>query len=136
MIIGIGLPRTGTRSLSLALELLGFTGSHHCELIGTTREPGVGDSYRIDNSFYHDISAYNPKNLYICTTRPAEEWRNSIFQFKEYDGPDIESYLTQCKSTFTKTNTRLLAFDIRTGWKPLCEFLNLPIPNEDFPTVK
>ncbi|KAH8772376.1 NAD dependent epimerase, partial [Hyaloscypha finlandica] len=28
---------------------------------------------------------------------------------------------------------RLLEFDIRDGWKPLCEFLNMPIPNHAFP---
>jgi hypothetical protein len=27
----------------------------------------------------------------------------------------------------------LLVFDVSEGWKPLCEFLNLPVPKEDFP---
>ncbi len=28
---------------------------------------------------------------------------------------------------------RLLVFEVKQGWKPLCEFLDLPIPEEDFP---
>ena len=30
---------------------------------------------------------------------------------------------------------RLLVFNVKEGWKPLCDFLNLPIPEEDFPRV-
>lgn len=28
---------------------------------------------------------------------------------------------------------RLLIMNLKDGWKPLCEFLNLPIPDEEFP---
>lgn len=28
---------------------------------------------------------------------------------------------------------RLLVFDVRDGWLPLCDFLDLPVPDEDFP---
>lgn len=28
---------------------------------------------------------------------------------------------------------RLLVFDARQGWEPLCEFLGVPVPDEDFP---
>ena len=30
---------------------------------------------------------------------------------------------------------RLLEFSVKEGWKPLCEFLDLPIPDEPFPRV-
>lgn len=30
---------------------------------------------------------------------------------------------------------RLLIFDVREGWEPLCEFLNTPIPETEFPCV-
>lgn len=30
---------------------------------------------------------------------------------------------------------KLLIFDVKEGWKPLCEFLNKPIPNSPFPNV-
>jgi hypothetical protein len=28
---------------------------------------------------------------------------------------------------------RLLIFNVKDGWEPLCEFLNVPVPNEPFP---
>ena len=28
---------------------------------------------------------------------------------------------------------RLLVFEVSDGWQPLCDFLDLPVPNEPFP---
>lgn len=30
---------------------------------------------------------------------------------------------------------RLLVFEVKQGWGPLCEFLDLPVPDEDFPHI-
>lgn len=30
---------------------------------------------------------------------------------------------------------RLLVFEVRDGWEPLCEFLDVPVPDEPFPNV-
>jgi len=30
---------------------------------------------------------------------------------------------------------RLLVFDVREGWEPLCRFLEVPVPNEPFPRL-
>jgi hypothetical protein len=30
---------------------------------------------------------------------------------------------------------RLLVFDVRDGWEPLCAFLGTPVPDEPFPQV-
>ena len=35
----------------------------------------------------------------------------------------------------TVPEDRLLIFEARQGWKPLCDFLELPIPNTNFPNV-
>ena len=29
--------------------------------------------------------------------------------------------------------SRLLVFEVKQGWEPLCEFLDVPVPDEDFP---
>jgi hypothetical protein len=135
MIIGIGLPRTGTRSLGNALEILGYRGSHHCELIGTTKISTKDDSYYIDNSIYHDVINTSKDDIYIMTYRPPEEWRGSIFKFKQYDGPDIEHYKKDCIKIFKEKGIKFLIFNIIEGWEPLCNFLNHPIPSEEFPTI-
>jgi hypothetical protein len=28
---------------------------------------------------------------------------------------------------------KLLVYDVRQGWEPLCDFLNIPVPDQDFP---
>ena len=30
---------------------------------------------------------------------------------------------------------RLLVFEVKDGWEPLCQFLGLPVPQEPFPNV-
>ena len=35
----------------------------------------------------------------------------------------------------TVPDDRLLVFEVKQGWEPLCKFLNLPIPDESFPHV-
>ena len=35
----------------------------------------------------------------------------------------------------TVPQDRLLVFEAKQGWEPLCKFLNLPIPEESFPNV-
>jgi hypothetical protein len=48
------------------------------------------------------------------------------------------------KATFNKFNQdvitavpkdKLLIFEVKQGWEPLCTFLNVPVPNEAFPKV-
>lgn len=35
----------------------------------------------------------------------------------------------------TVPDDRLLVFDVREGWEPLCDFLDVPVPDEDFPRM-
>ena len=32
-------------------------------------------------------------------------------------------------------SNQLLVFDVRQGWDPLCQFLNVPVPDEPFPNI-
>ena len=135
MIVGIGLPRTGTRSLAQALEILGYKGSHHCELIGTTKLAAENDSYIIDNSSYHNFKCLHKNDIYIMTYRPPEQWRSSIFQFSKYNGPDIEAYKNNCINILQKADVKFLIFNTLEGWETLCEFLEQKPPNCEFPIV-
>ena len=40
-------------------------------------------------------------------------------------------WMAQVKSTVPPN--KLLIYDVREGWKPLCQFLDLPIPDRPFP---
>ncbi len=35
----------------------------------------------------------------------------------------------------TLTPDRLLVFDVTEGWSPLCEFLDVPVPEMEFPRL-
>lgn len=61
---------------------------------------------------------------------------------KMYEGRFLDKEFA--KSVFNKFNEevvafvpkeKLLVFEIKEGWEPLCKFLNVPVPNEPFPRV-
>ena len=54
------------------------------------------------------------------------------------DGPEASTeffnkWVAEVKRSVPKD--RLLIFECKEGWKPLCDFLDLPIPDEPFPRV-
>lgn len=53
------------------------------------------------------------------------------FKNKEATIALYEKFNEQIIATIPKK--RLLVFDLSKGWNPLCEFLEVPVPNEDFP---
>ena len=136
MIIGIGLPRTGTRSLSNALDILGYKGNHICNILGSTDVSIKEPSYHIDNRAYMNELEYTEGCIYIITYRAPEIWRKSISRFSVYNGPEIDCYIRRCVNYYSKNNIRFLVFNIADGWDPLCEFLNKDIPSTSFPVVK
>lgn len=135
MIIGVGLPRTGTRSLAAALDILGYNGIHYCELFDDTKKSGDINNYRIDNSFYHSPDSYNHDNIYIITNRNRDSWLSSISKFDNYYGPDIKNYIEDCSKMFDSTKTSYLIYDVKNGWEPLCNFLGVNIPKTKFPNI-
>ena len=140
MIYGVGLPRTGTRTLDSALQILGFSGSHFCSLTPTISNK-VGDpSYRVNNSFYEIFEALkafeiNSDDFYIFTDRDEEAWVSSIAE-RGYSGPFIKDYKESMKRKFEKYPDNFLIFNVNEGWAPLCRFLEVPVPKEDFPYIK
>ena len=130
MIIGLGLPRTGTRSLYKALTILGYKGAHHCELAGSKEFDG-GD-FLIDTDYNSEL---RPGTRYILTVRDTLEWRESIGRFG-YKGQDIVAHASRIMFEAKRNGIEYLLYDIRYGWKPLCEFLNKPVPDIDFPNIK
>jgi len=45
----------------------------------------------------------------------------------------FNAWVERVKSTVPPE--RLLIFDVKEGWEPLCKFLNVPVPDEPFPNV-
>ncbi len=74
--------------------------------------------------------------------RASAEWANELIWQRLFDGrmDDAE----HVKGVFERHNQavidelpadRLLVFEASQGWAPLCEFLGVPVPDEDYPRV-
>jgi len=186
-VIGAGLGRTGTASLKVALEQLGFGPCYHMgevlpkaeERVPLWIQAGKGnadwDSIFADYqsacdypscSFWREQLEYYPGAKVILTTRSAESWFDSVHKtimapdttawlesgpmqeffelcmwkdYKEHinDREWMVAYFTSREKEIKAAIPvdKLLVFDVKEGWKPLCDFLGVDIPDTDFPRV-
>jgi hypothetical protein len=112
--------------------------------------------------FWKELTSAHPEAKVILTVRDPERWFDSIsatiFTLQDDQWPEgprdiiytrtFGDRLTDrahCQSVFaqhvaavqeTIAPDRLLVFDVKAGWEPLCAFLDVPIPeDEPFPHV-
>jgi hypothetical protein len=52
---------------------------------------------------------------------------------KEHLMQRFQEHIEEVKRTIP--SSRLLVFEVKEGWEPLCEFLDLPVPDFEFPFV-
>jgi len=159
-IFGIGLSRTGTTSLTLALARLGIHSYH----FPRTREIIESVAAVTDSTvaaWYRDLDALYPGSKFILTLRNLEDWLDSCEAlWRQYpDGfdpfiTDIHQSLYGRKSFeraafaaaydrhrdsvlehFAGRERDLLLLDVCAGegWEKLCPFLGFDIPLDDFP---
>ena len=189
-IIGAGVGRTGTHSLKLALEHLGFGPCHHMEEViknppvnvpiwaaAVEGKPDWEAAYKGYNSavdwptaaFWRELAEAYPKAKVILTVRSAESWYNSFSQTifalvgsRDKAPPPMQPLLDMAIGVIKKTGfggkssqtdlmkafddhviavkasippDRLLVFEVKEGWEPLCKFLGLPVPSMAFPAT-
>lgn len=200
-VIGSGLGRTGTYSLKLALELLGFGKCYHMielyqnpagvKYFKTAEKGGVvnweelfqGYNSAVDYPvarYYKQLSEYYPYAKIIHTIRNPDDWYDSasetiipasnpvswkmirlspnlIFSAQARKRFPVFFYNTKLaklefgkrpitrESAVKKFNEhteevirnipeeRLLIFNPKDGWNKLCKFLNVPVPDSEFP---
>jgi hypothetical protein len=112
--------------------------------------------------FWRELTAAHPDAKVILTVRDAERWYDSIsatiFTLRDDQWPEgprdiiytrtFDGRLTDrahCEAVFARhvqavretiAPERLLVFDVKEGWEPLCAFLGVPVPQgEPFPHV-
>ncbi|HZT95279.1 MAG TPA: sulfotransferase [Chloroflexota bacterium] len=192
-VIGAGFGRTGTMSLKVALQQLGFAPCLHMidllagmpELSDTFREAYEGKQVDWKTAlkdfratvdwpgctFYKEFMELYPNAPVILSVRDPEAWYKStndtIFKAAEmlpnmpeiadkpvakmlkaivWDG-DLQGRFADkdfAISVFEKHNRevqqyvpkeRLLVYEVKQGWEPLCSFLGVSVPEEPFPHV-
>jgi hypothetical protein len=177
-VIGAGFGRTGTMSLKVALEELGFGPCYHMvELFehpehverweATVRGDAVeweelfhGYRATVDwpgAAFYKELMERYPEARVILTVRDPERWyesaRNTIFSLQDIGSsraPQMARELARQKGfdsdvedrqhmieAFIRWNEeakelvpteRLLVYEVKEGWAPLCDFLGVEEP--------
>ena len=110
--------------------------------------------------FWKELTAAHPEAKVILTVRDPRRWydsiRATIFTLRDDELPEgprdliftrtFGDRLTDgehCRAVFAEHNQavrdaiiadRLLVFDVKEGWNPLCAFLGVPVPErEPFP---
>jgi hypothetical protein len=192
-VVGAGFGRTGTLSLKVALERIGFGPCYHMvevfprpEHVAMWHRLAFEQSMDWDEIFrgfhatvdwpaarwWREIAAHFPDAKVLLSVRDSEAWYKSvtdtIYQPMKSPAPDGVPELVRLQSemarkaildetfdnrfedkahaieVFQKHNqavrdaidpARLLVFDVREGWGPLCRFLEVPIPDEPFPRL-
>lgn len=186
-VIGAGFGRTGTMSLKVALEQLGFAPCHHMsEVFQHPEEVPIWDRAALGQpvewdeifsryksscdwpscSFYKELADRYPAAKVILTLRDPKAWYKSVSSTimgamrKPAPGekpilPGIFGPLLIGENTFgndfseahmievferhnaevkrTIPANRLLVFEAREGWEPLCRFLGVPVPDTPYP---
>lgn len=192
-IIGAGFGRTGTTSLKIALEELGFTKCYHMrELIAHPSHATVWlDAYEgkkvnwdsifggyraiLDwpgSYFYKELGVAYPDAKVVLSVRDPEKWYDSMlktihtesqsvprwalwlvppvrrlfqvmdrviwegvfqgrFTDKGYVMAVFHRHIEEVKGKVPAH--KLLIYDVKEGWEPLCQFLEVPVPNIPFP---
>jgi hypothetical protein len=62
-----------------------------------------------------------------------EKMFSGRFLDKEFAKPIFNKFNEEVIASVPKD--KLLIFEVKQGWEPLCTFLNVPVPNEPFPKV-
>lgn len=187
-VIGLGVGRTGTYSLKLALERLGLGPCHHMEEVifnpplhiplWTAALRGRADWAAIYRGyasavdwptagFCRELYAAYPSAKFVLTHRSVESWVESFSAtiYKLTTGevpvpPHMTPFLAMAGGVIARTgfpigldaaglerafNThidavkatipadRLLVYQVKEGWGPLCAFLGVEEPAEPFP---
>jgi len=191
-IIGPGFGRTGTSSLKVALEHLGYGPAHHMfevrdhpeqlpawEALARGEHPDWDAIFRGYRSqvdwpgarYWRELAGYYPNAKVILTVRDADEWFDSVeatiahfvagrgtydsdhfnglanmayslvvagvFDERMFERPYatalFNAHISEVQATIPAA--RLLTFDVRQGWEPVCAFLGCPVPQISFPRL-
>lgn len=140
-VIGAGFGRTGTMSLKVALEQLGFGPCYHmveCLPKGPEHyrlwEEAVAGKADWDAIFAPHWMAYLPNSM------AGPFMKSTINDFFDNRMHDREFLIMRFNEHVAEVQARipadrLLTFEVKQGWSPLCEFLEVPVPAEPFPHI-
>ena len=156
---GIGLSRTGTTSLHLAFEILGFRSRHFLWDLKEIESLDAATDTPIARS-YQSLDRDYPGSRFILTARDKQSWlascakkfartpreggrvwqlRMDLYGCVRFDAEKFSAaydrHVEGVKEYFSGRSDQLLIMDIckGDGWEKLCPFLGVPVPDGAFP---
>jgi hypothetical protein len=187
-VIGVGVGRTGTYSLKLAINQLGFGPCHHMEEVlhnmpvhvplWSAAAAGEPDWMRIYDGyesavdwptacFFRELVREFPSAKFVLTQRDPKRWADSfgatiyrLLAGRDRAPDEMRAWLDMASDVIARTGfpagldreeltqafiahndavnetipvNQLLVFEVKYGWEPLCTFLDVPVPAEEFP---
>jgi Sulfotransferase domain len=189
-VIGPGFGRTGTNSLKIALEQLGFGPCHHMFEVRDNPDRLIdwealarGEKVDWDHVFrgyrsqvdwpgaryWRELVRHYPTAKVVLSVRDPDEWFDSVqativpflaarghhssphvnaicemghemvaaqvfngrISERQHATQVFKNHIADVQSEIPAD--RLLTFDLRDGWRPLCEFLRVEVPDIPFP---
>ncbi len=200
-VIGAGLPRTGTLSQKVALEMLGFGPCYHMVNVLTNLPLARQWEQAIDTDadwdevfgehestvdwpgsfFYRELIEAYPDAKVLLSVRDPEAWERSMLDtiFDLFHGQSVMTYVSKARERIdpdwrefmdmmrrmwaaqgvfsgpelrpgqlaatiaryqeqvqrTVPEDRLLVWNVAEGWEPLCRFLDVEVPDAEFPRL-
>ena len=187
-VIGVGVGRTGTYSLKLAINQIGMGLCHHMEEVlhdmprqvplwvaaaaGKPDWRQIYDGYEsaVDwptACFFRELIREFPTAKFVLTQGNPAKWADSfgatiykLLADKDQAPKEMHAWLEMVSNVIAKTGfppgldrdalarafiahndavkeaippSQLLVFEVKQGWGPLCQFLDMPVPSGEFP---
>ena len=159
-IFGVGLAKTGTTSLAHAMSILNFTSKHYSFNIESDLKKYQFLNDMPIQTRYKEYDNKYSNSKFILTIRDESSWLVSIqkqfLKYKRIKNSTIykhwieqfgvnelnkekflKKYQDHCNEVkeYFKNRKDFLIMDIFSGdgWQKLCNFLNVKIPNVEFP---
>ena len=155
-VFGIGDSRTGTRSLSYALETLGFPTVHWPQAgqppdegwiswINDAPYQGFVDHPISDHNYFEELDHYFPDAKFVLTTREEESWKESVAEFFENTPVPNQrrqvnewykarrQHEKEAKKYFSEEQLAVIPLESDNKWARLCSLLDKDVPNEPYP---
>jgi len=154
LIFGIGMNKTGTNSLAVALRQLGIKCLHSArevkQALDRNQRSGQRCLYPLPRKYqafcdspipyvFEQIDRDYPGSRFIVTVRDLEPWIKSRMNHfggeHDHHVSEYARWQRRMEAHFGERQKDMLWYNLcgGDGWAPLCEFLGLPVPNRGFP---
>jgi len=154
LIFGIGLPKTGTSSLTNALYILGYPCIHDVKRVEAVRKANIAEGKHSLAGLTEEYDAFcdspipwifkelddeYPGSKFIYTVRDLPDWLVSrIAHFggqPKFHRDKLVRHMFEVNERFKDRPNDILTYNLcgGAGWEPLCQFLDVKVPKEPFP---